>query len=47
MQRLAVLADHDFKVTLAKPYSPTSKGAIEGLFNILEGIFKGLPVNSP
>jgi len=43
MQRLAILADHDFKVTLAKPYSPTSKGAIEGLFNILEGIFKGLP----
>lgn len=43
MQRLSVIADIDFKVTLAKPYSPTGKGGIEGLFNILEGVFKGLP----
>lgn len=43
MARLSVLADMQFKVTLAKPYSPTSKGAIEGFFNVLEGIFKGLP----
>ena len=43
MARLSVLADMQFSVTLAKPYSPTSKGAIEGFFNVLEGIFKGLP----
>lgn len=43
MVRLAKLAEMKFDVTLAKPYSPTSKGEIEGYFNILEGIFKGLP----
>ncbi|MFV0410926.1 MAG: hypothetical protein ACK5LJ_14885 [Paracoccus sp. (in: a-proteobacteria)] len=43
MMRLSYLADMDFGVTLAKPYSPTSKGDIEGHFNILEHIFKGLP----
>ncbi|TRD22539.1 integrase catalytic domain-containing protein [Palleronia caenipelagi] len=43
MGRLAVLADREFKVTLARPYSPTSKGEIEGFFGILEPIFKGLP----
>lgn len=43
MARLSVLADMQFSVTLAKPCSPTSKGAIEGFFNVLEGIFKGLP----
>lgn len=43
MARLSVLAVFQFGVTLAKPYSPTSKGAIEGVFNILEGIIKGLP----
>lgn len=43
MVRLANLAEMQFGVTLAKPYSPTSKGEIEGYFNILEGIFKGLP----
>ncbi|MFC3059412.1 hypothetical protein [Paenirhodobacter populi] len=43
MVRLANLAEMQFGVTLAKPYSPTSKGEIEGYFNILAGIFKGLP----
>lgn len=43
MVRLSTLADMSFNVTLAKPYSPTSKGEIEGFFNVLEGIFKGLP----
>lgn len=43
MVRLSCLANMDFGVTLAKPYSPTSKGDIEGHFNILEHIFKGLP----
>lgn len=43
MMRLSCLADMDFGVTLAKPFSPTSKGDIEGHFNILEHIFKGLP----
>lgn len=43
MMRLSNLAEMAFGVTLAKPYSPTSKGEIEGYFNILEGIFKGLP----
>lgn len=43
MIRLGNLAQADFRVTLAKPYSPTSKGEIEGFFNVLEGIFKGLP----
>ncbi|NEX47731.1 transposase [Pseudotabrizicola algicola] len=43
MQRLSVVAEIDHKVTLAKPYSPTGKGGIEGLFNIFEGILKGLP----
>lgn len=43
MAHLSVLADMQFKVTLAKPYSPTSKGEIEGFFNVLEGILKGLP----
>ena len=43
MKRLAVLSDREFGLTLAKPYSPTSKGSIEGLFNILERILKGLP----
>jgi hypothetical protein len=43
MMRLSVFSGRDFSVTLAKPYSPTSKGEIEGFFNILEGIFKGLP----
>ncbi len=43
MGRLSHLAQHKFGLTLAKPYSPTSKGSIEGLFNILEQVFKGLP----
>lgn len=43
MARLANLADMQFGVAKAKPYSPTSKGEIEGFFNILEGIFRGLP----
>lgn len=43
MVRLSLLAEREFGVTLAKPYSPTSKGDIEGVFNIVEGIFKGLP----
>ncbi|MBR3371907.1 MAG: DDE-type integrase/transposase/recombinase [Rhodobacteraceae bacterium] len=43
MTQLANLADMEFGMTLAKPYSPTSKGDIEGFFNILEGILKGLP----
>ncbi len=43
MVRLSTLAEMQFRVTLAKPYSPTSKGEIEGFFNILEGILKGLP----
>jgi len=43
MTQLANLADMEFGMVLAKPYSPTSKGEIEGFFNILEGIFKGLP----
>ncbi|HRO10948.1 hypothetical protein [Amaricoccus sp.] len=43
MDRLADLAGMQFSVTAAKPYSPTSKGEIEGFFNILEGIFRGLP----
>lgn len=43
MVRLSNLAEMQFGVTMAKPYSPTSKGEIEGLFNILEGIFRGLP----
>ena len=43
MARRSVLADMPFGVTLAKPCSPTSKGMIEGRFNGLEGIFKGLP----
>lgn len=43
MWRLSYLAKDQFGLTLAKPYSPTSKGSIEGLFNILEQVFKGLP----
>ncbi len=43
MARLEYLAQDQFGLTLAKPYSPTSKGSIEGLFNILEQVFKGLP----
>ena len=43
MARLEILAQDQFGLTLAKPYSPTSKGSIEGLFNILEQVFKGLP----
>lgn len=43
MARLSVVADMHFGVTLAKPYAAQSKGAIEGCFNLLEGIFKGLP----
>ncbi|MDR0810039.1 MAG: hypothetical protein LBE86_13090 [Gemmobacter sp.] len=43
MGRLSCLADMEFGKTLARPYSPTSKGDIEGHFNILEHIFKGLP----
>ncbi len=43
MARLEFLAQDQFGLTLAKPYSPTSKGSIEGLFNILEQVFKGLP----
>lgn len=43
MARLAELAEMQFGVTVAKPYSPTSKGEIEGFFNILEGVFRGLP----
>jgi hypothetical protein len=42
MARLAMLSDMPFKVTVAKPYSPTSKGPIEGAFHILEGILKSL-----
>ena len=43
MRRLSWLAQDQFGLTLAKPYSPTSKGSIEGVFNILEQVFKGLP----
>ena len=43
MARLSVAAQMQFRVTLAKPYAAQSKGPIEGGFNILEGIFKGLP----
>lgn len=43
MNRLSYLGNQQFGLTLAKPYSPTSKGSIEGLFNILEQIVKGLP----
>ncbi len=43
MARLANLAEMQFGVTVAKPYSPTSKGDIAGFLNILEGIFRGLP----
>ncbi len=43
MGRLSYLAKDQFGLTLAKPYSPTSKGSIEGLFNIIEQVFKGLP----
>lgn len=43
MRWLEYLAQDHFGLTLAKPYSPTSKGSIEGLFNILEQVFKGLP----
>lgn len=43
MARLSVAADLQFGVTLAKPYAAQSKGLIEGCFNIIEGIFKGLP----
>lgn len=43
MVQLSAMADMRFNVTLAKPYSSTSKGEIEGFFNVLEGIFKGLP----
>lgn len=43
MGRLAVLSEREFGLTLAKPYSPTSKGSIEGAFNVLEQVFKGLP----
>lgn len=43
MARLSVAADMQFGVTLAKPYAAQSKGLIEGCFNIIEGIFKGLP----
>lgn len=43
MGRLSWLAQDQFGLTLAKPYSPTSKGSIEGLFNVLEQVFKGLP----
>jgi len=43
MGRLSWLARDQFGLTLAKPYSPTSKGSIEGLFNVLEQVFKGLP----
>ncbi len=42
MARLSLLSDMPFKVTVAKPYSPTSKGPIEGVFHILEGILKSL-----
>lgn len=43
MARLSVAAHMQFSVTLAKPYAAQSKGLIEGCFNIIEGIFKGLP----
>jgi len=43
MARLSLLSERQFGLTLAKPYSPTSKGSIEGAFNVLEGLFKGLP----
>lgn len=43
MARLSFLSQGQFGVTLAKPYSPTSKRSIEGVFNTLEQIFKGLP----
>ena len=41
--RLSYLSKQHFGLTLAKPYSPTGKGSIEGLFHILEDVFKGLP----
>lgn len=44
MARLSVLADLQFRVTLAKPYAAQSKGLIKGLFGNLEySIFKGIP----
>lgn len=43
MARLSIAADMQFKVTLAKPYAAQSKGLIEGAFNVVEGILKGLP----
>jgi len=43
MNRLSVLGNRDFGLTLAKPCSPTSKRSTEGLFHILEQVFKGLP----
>ncbi|MCB6179565.1 hypothetical protein LHP98_15695 [Rhodobacter sp. Har01] len=43
MGRLSWLARGPFGLTLAKPCSPTSKGSIEGLFNVPEQVFKGLP----
>lgn len=42
MQRLSTLAQEQFKVTLAKPYHASSKGPIEGVFSIGEGLFKGI-----
>ena len=40
--RLTVLAERDFKTTLAKPYSAQSKGDIENHFHILQGIYQSL-----
>lgn len=42
MGQLTNLSEMEFGSTLAKPYQAQSKGAIEGFFNILEGILKGL-----
>lgn len=43
--RAAVMADGDpaFRAIKCKPYSPESKGRLEGCFNIFKGIINGLP----
>lgn len=40
--RLSVLAELEFGTTLAKPYSATSKGAIEGFFHVNQGLYQSL-----
>ena len=45
MGRLSALSDMQpgFRVIKCRPYSPESKGRLEGAFNIFKGIIKGLP----